>query len=87
MVILMVIAFQMITTFTWQPHGSQFTVIYDVPISSTKFKVNRPPVLDFAKTLDQIGVCDSGYDIGVKYILASLMTSPYLTVVDWTRVS
>lgn len=45
--------------FTWQPHGSQFTIIYDVSTSSIKFKVKRPPILDFEKTLDQIGFDDS----------------------------
>ena len=45
--------------FTWQPHGSQFTIIYDVPTSVTKFKIKKPPVLDFVKTLDQIGFDDS----------------------------
>ena len=41
--------------FTWQPHGSQFTVLYDVPASAIKFSIKQPPVLDFEKTLDQIG--------------------------------
>jgi len=41
--------------FTWQPHGSQFTVHYDIPKSSKCFSVKRPPVLDFDKTIKQIG--------------------------------
>ena len=45
--------------FTWQPHGSQFTVLYDVPSSVTKFSVKQPPILDFQKTLDQVGFDDS----------------------------
>jgi hypothetical protein len=45
--------------FTWQPHGSQFTVLYDVPASVIKFSVKQPPVLDFQKTLDQIGFNES----------------------------
>ena len=45
--------------FTWQPHGAQFTIIHEVPVSSIKFRVKRPPVLDFVKTLDQIGFEDS----------------------------
>jgi hypothetical protein len=45
--------------FTWQPHGSQFTVLYDVPASAIRFMVKQPPVLDFAKTLDQVGFDDS----------------------------
>ena len=49
--------------FTWQPHGSQFTIIYDVPISSIRFRVRRPPVLYFNKTLDQIGFNSSWIEI------------------------
>lgn len=41
--------------FTWQPHGSQFTILYDVPTSSQRFLVKRPPVLDFEETMTQIG--------------------------------
>lgn len=41
--------------FTWQPHGSQFTILYDVPPSAQKFKIKRPPVLDFEETMAQIG--------------------------------
>jgi len=45
--------------FTWQPHGSQFTVLYDAPTSVIKFSVKHPPVLDFQKTLDQAGFDES----------------------------
>jgi hypothetical protein len=31
--------------FTWQPHGSQFTVIKEVPGSACKFRINRHPGL------------------------------------------
>lgn len=41
--------------FTWQPHGSQFTILYSVPPSAKKFMVRRPPVLDFDETMSQIG--------------------------------
>jgi hypothetical protein len=41
--------------FSWQPHGSQFTIMYSVPASSVRFKVKRPAVLDFEKTIEQIG--------------------------------
>jgi len=41
--------------FTWQPHGSQFTVMHDVPESAQNFKVDRPAVLDFDDTMDLIG--------------------------------
>lgn len=45
--------------FTWQPHGSQFTIIYDVPASAKKFKLKRPGVLDFGVTMKQIGFDES----------------------------
>lgn len=45
--------------FTWQPHGSQFTVLYDVPSSTINFKVKLPPVLDIDKTLQQVGFDES----------------------------
>lgn len=41
--------------FTWQPHGAQFTILCDVPAYACKFKVKRPAVLDFDKTMEQIG--------------------------------
>ena len=41
--------------FTWQPHGSQFTVKYPVPPSAVRFHLKRPPVLDFEKTMEKIG--------------------------------
>jgi hypothetical protein len=45
--------------FTWQPHGSQFTILYEIPQSAIKFKVKRPPILDFNNTMTQIGFDDS----------------------------
>lgn len=41
--------------FTWQPHGSQFTIKYNIPASAIRFKIKRPPVLDFEQTMSQIG--------------------------------
>ena len=41
--------------FTWQPHGSQLTIMYDVSASSVKFSLQRPPVIDFEKTMQQVG--------------------------------
>ncbi|MCL2100516.1 MAG: hypothetical protein FWH22_02245 [Fibromonadales bacterium] len=41
--------------FTWQPHGSQFTILYDIPVSARKFRIKRPAVLDFEKTMKNIG--------------------------------
>jgi len=45
--------------FTWQPHGAKFTVLYDIPASIIKFAVKQPPVLDFQKTLKQVGFNES----------------------------
>ena len=44
--------------FTWQPHGSQFTIHYDIPTSATRFSIRRPPVLDFEKTMESIGFAE-----------------------------
>ena len=41
--------------FTWQPHGSQFTIKYLIPASAVKFQIKRPSVLDFEQTIKQIG--------------------------------
>jgi len=41
--------------FTWQPHGSQFTIKYSVPGSAIKFQLKRPSVLNFEQTIKQIG--------------------------------
>jgi len=40
--------------FTWQPHGSQFTILNDIPLSARKFKIKRPPVFDFDDTMSKI---------------------------------
>lgn len=41
--------------FTWQPHGSQFTIHTEVPESAVKFRVKQPPTLrkeDVLKSID-----------------------------------
>lgn len=45
--------------FTWQPHGSQFTIINDVPSSAKRFSVKRPGVLSFSETIKNIGFDNS----------------------------
>lgn len=45
--------------FTWQPHGSQLTIIYSIPKSAKRFSIKRPPVLDFCDTMNQIGFDES----------------------------
>lgn len=33
-------------TFTWQPHGSQFTIIEEVPAERLSIRIKKPPYLD-----------------------------------------
>lgn len=43
------------TCFTWQPHGSQFTIHTNVPEKAVKFRIRKPPKLqkeDVYKTID-----------------------------------
>jgi hypothetical protein len=41
--------------FTWQPHGSQFTIIEDVPDKSLIIKIKQPPILNKEHILETIG--------------------------------
>ncbi len=45
--------------FTWQPHGSQFTIIEDVPAKSLVIQIKRPPTLDKDKILQTLGFDNS----------------------------
>lgn len=45
--------------FTWQPHGSQFTIIEDVPKARLAIRIKSPPPLDRSKVLNTIQVDDS----------------------------
>ncbi len=40
--------------FTWQPHGSQFTVISRVPDNRLKLRIRRPQLLDRDSVLEQL---------------------------------
>lgn len=51
------------TRFTWQPHGSQFTIHTKVPQNAVRFRIKRPPMLDFEKTMKQINYDDSWVEI------------------------
>lgn len=46
-------------TFTWQPHGSQFTIIRQVAASARLFQIKKPDALDPAVILDSLGYSDS----------------------------
>lgn len=43
-----------IKKFTWQPHGSQFTVISRVPENRLKLRIRRPQLLDRDSVLQQL---------------------------------
>ncbi len=40
--------------FTWQPHGSQFTIHADVPTSAKKFKIKLPQALNKQEVLEAL---------------------------------
>jgi len=40
--------------FTWQPHGSQFTITTNVPENRLKLRIKRPPLLDREEVLTQL---------------------------------
>jgi hypothetical protein len=42
--------------FTWQPHGSQFTIIEDVPEKSLLIRIKQPQPLDKEQILTTLGV-------------------------------
>lgn len=43
------------TKFTWQPHGSQFTIHTKIPANAVKFTVRQPPKMRKEDTLKSIG--------------------------------
>lgn len=49
--------------FTWQPHGSQFTIHEQVPPNAVKFSIKKPPVLSHNKILDSLGFDESWVEI------------------------
>ena len=49
--------------FTWQPHGSQFTIHTKVPGNAIKFKIKRPPVLNKSNVLKSINFDDNWIEI------------------------
>ena len=49
--------------FTWQPHGSQFTILTNVPIGAVKFSIRHPPVLTKDDILHTIDFDDSWVEI------------------------
>src|SRR4051812_6115768 len=45
--------------FTWQPHGSQFTIHTPVPSTARRFTLTRPPAMQMREVLDSIGYADA----------------------------
>ena len=45
--------------FTWQPHGSQFTIIEDIPNNALRLEIRRPQDIPKAEVLKQIGFNDT----------------------------
>ena len=51
------------TRFTWQPHGSQFTIHTNIPKTAVKFRIKQPPKLDVEETLKQINYGEDWVEI------------------------
>lgn len=51
------------TYFTWQPHGSQFTIHAKVPDDAIKFKIRRPPIVPIEEALKSIHFDESWIQI------------------------
>jgi hypothetical protein len=47
------------TCFTWQPHGSQFTIHTEVPAGAVKFCIKKPPMLKKDDVLKSIAFDES----------------------------
>lgn len=47
------------TRFTWQPHGSQFTIHTAVPAGAIRFSIRRPPSFPKQDILDRIAFDDT----------------------------
>ena len=49
--------------FTWQPHGSQFTIIEDVPEDRLAIRIKQPPIIDRKDILKAIKFDESWVEI------------------------
>lgn len=47
-----------LTCFTWQPHGSQFTIHSEIPENAIKFKIRKPEAIPQEKIWDAVGFND-----------------------------
>ena len=63
--------------FTWQPHGSQLTIIRQVSASARSFRIRRPHTLDSEKVLEELGYDDDWLTLlGPGIISISIASSP-----------
>ena len=49
--------------FTWQPHGSQFTIIEEIPEQKLTIRIKQPPPLDRDKVLETLDFDESWIEI------------------------
>lgn len=49
--------------FTWQPHGSQFTIVEDVPDDRLAIRIKQPPIVDRNEILKAIKFDESWIEI------------------------
>lgn len=49
--------------FTWQPHGSQFTIKEDVPQEALKIRINKPKSLSRDMVLKEVGFGPHSYQV------------------------
>ncbi len=49
--------------FTWQPHGSQFTIVEDVPAGRLGVKIRKPPIIDKTSVLSSISFDPSWIEV------------------------
>ena len=49
--------------FTWQPHGSQFTIVETLPKNRLAIRIKQPPLLDRDEILNVLNFDDSWIEI------------------------
>ena len=49
--------------FTWQPHGSQFTIIENVPKDRLSIRIKKPPTIKMKDVLEKIEFYESWIEI------------------------
>ena len=52
--------------FTWQPHGSQFTIVEEVPERGLVIKIKQPPMLNKERILEALGFEKSWIKVSQK---------------------